>query len=66
MNGNSGPIKVILIGENIVETVDCHATCDSEPVMDSGERFKIRFVLKRNATTKMKKKIPFETDRGEN
>ena len=36
IKGTRGPIKIILMGDRIVDTVDFQATCDSLPNKDSG------------------------------
>ena len=36
MKGRRGPIKIILIGDSIVDTVDLQAGCDSVPTKDWG------------------------------
>ena len=36
IKGINGPIKIILIGDKIVDMVDFHPACDSDPINDSG------------------------------
>jgi hypothetical protein len=56
IKGNRGPIKIILIGDSIVDTADFQATCVPVPRKDSGGRSKSKVVPKRKAKAKMRKR----------
>jgi hypothetical protein len=36
IKGNKGPIRIILIGDRMVDRVDFQATCNSDPKKESG------------------------------
>ena len=65
MTGSMGPIKIILIGNRIVDTVLFHPICASVPSQDSpfgGKRWgpddpKSVLEIKRKANAEMRKKI---------
>jgi len=57
MKGNKGPIKMILTGDKMVDTVDCQFTCDAEAIKYSTGWSKSEVVTKRKTIAPMIKKI---------
>ena len=56
MKGSSGPSKTILIGDTSVDTALRQAPWVSDPMKDSGGRFKIPVVAKIKAKAKTRKR----------